>query len=215
MAFVNPSKPAGLSPVRYLNGAKYDGKAQIYSILAANTNPFYIGDIVKLVQGVAASADANGIPAITLATTGGTTLGAVISLSTLGPGSSMANPDNLNITNRPTGAQSKNYYAMVSDDPNIIYEIQEGGSGTNYSATAAVGRYAPFVYATPATGVVVSGTQLDSSSAAVTGPSDLLIMRLAPRIDNHFVTSPSTGGGAQKWWVMLGKHQFLTRPAAA
>lgn len=215
MAFVNPNKPAGLSPVRYLNGAKYDGKAQSYAILAANTNPFYIGDIVKMVQGGASTAaDANGIPAITLATTGGTTIGVIISIGTLPPGASMVNPSNQNITNRPTGAQSINYYAMVSDDPNIIYEVQEGGTGTNYT-NAAVGRYAPFIYAAPATGVAVSGTQLDSTSAAVTGPSDLYIHRFAPRIDNHFVTSPSTGGGSQKWWVLLGKHQLLTRPAAA
>lgn len=214
MAFVNPNKPSGLSPVRYLNGAKYDGKAQIYSILAANTNPFYIGDIVSLVQGGAGTAaDANGVPAVTLATANAVTLGAVISVSTLGPGASMANPDNLNITYRPSGAQSKNYYVMVSDDPNIIYEIQEGGSGTNLT-NAAVGRYARFVYAAPATGVSVSGTQLDNANAAATGPTDLLVMRFAPRIDNHFVTSPATGGGAQKWWVMLGKHQYMSRPAA-
>lgn len=215
MAFVNISKPSGLSPVRYLNAAKYDGKAESYAILAANTNPFFPGDIVKLVQGGAATAaDANGIPAITLATTGGVTLGVIISVGTLPPGASMANPNNLNIVNRPTGAQPQNYYAMVSDDPNIIYEVQEGGTGTNYTG-AAVGRYAPFIYAAPATGVAVSGTQLDSTSAAVTGPSDLLIMRFPQRIDNHFVTVPTTGGGAQKWWVMLGKHQFMSRPAAA
>lgn len=213
MAFVNPSKPAGISPVRYLNGAKYDGKVQIYSILAANTNPFFIGDIVSLVQGgSAAAADVNGIPAITLATANAVTLGAIVAVGTLSAGV-YANPNNLNITNRPTGAQPQNYYAAVSDDPNIIYEIQEGGAGTNLT-NAAVGRYARFVYAAPATGVAVSGTQLDNANATATGPTDLLVMRLAPRADNHFVTSPTTGGGAQKWWVLLGKHQYMSRPAA-
>src|SRR5260221_3232996 len=178
MAFVNPSKPAGLSPVRYLNGAKYDGKVQSYSILAANTNPFYIGDIVALVSGGGATAaDANGIPAITLATTGNLTLGAIVAVGILPPGASMANPNNLNITNRPTGAQPQNYYAMVSDDPNIIYEIQEGGAGTNFTGNV-VGRYSPFIYAAPATGVSVSGTQLNNATTQA-APSDLLIMRLA------------------------------------
>jgi len=215
MAFVNPSKPAGLSPVRYLNGAKYDGKVQIYSILAANTNPFYIGDIVSLVSGGAATAsDANGIPAITLATANsGLTLGAIVAVGTLSAGV-YANPNNLNITNRPTGAQSVNYYAAVSDDPNIIYEIQEGGTGTNFT-NAIVGRYVRFVYAAPATGVAVSGTQIDNGTAPTAAPTDLLVMRFAPRIDNHLVTSPATGGAGQKWWVMLGKHAFLTRPTQA
>lgn len=214
MAFVNPSKPAGLSPVRYLNGAKYDGKVQIYSILAANTNPFYIGDIVALVSGGAATAaDANGIPAITLATANTSlTLGAVVAMGTL-PAGVYANPNNLNITNRPAGAQPINYYAAISDDPNIIYEIQEGGAGTNLTPSA-VGRYARFIYAAPATGVAVSGTQLDNGNATATAVTDLLVMRLVPRIDNHFVTVPATGGGGQKWWVMLGKHQYMVRPAA-
>lgn len=213
MAFVNISKPAGLSPVRYFNGAKYTGKHEIYSILAANANPFYIGDIVALVSGGAATAaDANGIPAVTLATTGNLTLGAIVGIGTNLYGA-YANPANLNITNRPTGAQPVNYYAAVSDDPNIIYEIQEGGAGTNFTA-ANVGRYSPFVYAAPATGVAVSGTQINNATSQA-APTDLLLMRLAPRIDNHFVTSPATGGGAQKWWVMLGKHCTMVRPTQA
>lgn len=212
MAFVNPIKASGLSPVRYLNGAKYNGKGQIYSILAANTNPFYMGDIVTLVGGGGATAaDASGIPAITLAATTNTTVGVVVGLGTNQYGS-YSNPQNLNIPYRPTGAQPQNYYALISDDPNIIYEVQEGGAGTNLTASA-VGRYSPFIYAAPATGVVVSGTQINNATnqAAVT---DLFLYRLAPRIDNHFVTSPAAGGGGQKWWVMLGKHIFATRAAA-
>lgn len=212
MAFVNPNKPSGLSPVRYLNGAKYDGKVQTYAILAANTNPFYVGDIVKLVEGGASTAgDANGIPAITLATTGAGSLGAIVAVGTQLYGA-YVNPNALQTNFRPTGAQSVNYYAAVSDDPNIIYEIQEGGAGTNFTQ-ANIGRFSPFVYAAPATGVVVSGTMINNatSQAAV---SDLFLLRLAPRIDNHFVTSPATGGGFQKWWCLLGLHQFVTRPAA-
>lgn len=215
MAFVNPSKPAGISPVRYLNGAKYDGKVQIYSILAANTNPFSIGDIVSLVGGGGATAaDANGIPAITLAVANtGLSLGAVVAVGTLSAGV-YANPNNLNTVSRPTGAQPVNYYAAVSDDPNIIYEIQEGGAGTNFTAVIC-GRYVRFVYAAPATGVAVSGTQIDNGTAPASAATDLLVMRFAPRIDNHLVTVPATGGGGQKWWVMLGKPAFLTRPAQA
>ena len=66
MAFVNISKPSGLSPVRYLNGATYDGKGQMYSIAAADTNPYFPGDLVT----PTATGDVNGIPGITLATAG-------------------------------------------------------------------------------------------------------------------------------------------------
>jgi hypothetical protein len=220
MAFVNPNKPSGLSPIKYLNGANYDGKGQVYSILAANTNPFYVGDLVSLVAGGGATAaDAAGIPAITLATNGASILGVIVAV---GANSAMF-PDAgpyLNVGNlgstifRPSGAQTQNYYALVSDDPNIIYEIQEGGAGTNLTKSA-VGRNAQFLYSAPATGVFVSGTTLDNGNAnGTTATIALKIMRLSRRIDNNFVTNPSTGGGAQKWEVLINNHVFASRPAA-
>lgn len=223
MAFVNPNKPAGLSPVKYLNGANYDGKVNVYSILAANTNPFFIGDIVKLVSGgTATAADSHGVPAITLATTAATTIGVVVAVGAnaatlLGPdGGPYVNVANLGNTNfRPSGAQTVNYYAAVSDDPNIIYEVQEGGVATNLTPSV-VGRYAPFLYAAPANPTInpLSATTLNGTGAGVTGPSDLFIHSFARRIDNNFVTTPATGGGAQKWWVLLGLHTLAVRAAA-
>jgi hypothetical protein len=29
-------------------------------------------------------------------------------------------------------------------------------------------------------------------------------------MDNAFVTSPATGGGAQKWWVLINNHYYRT-----
>lgn len=212
MAFVNPNKPAGLSPIKYLNGANYDGKGQLYSILAANTNPFYLGDLVDL----AAGGDALGIPAITLATAGSAFhVGVVVAIGTTAAGGPYLNVANLGSTIfRPSGAQTVNYYALVSDDPNIIYEIQEGGSGTNIAATNFQGN-SNIIYAAPAAGVFVSGTQLNNTALPTTTATlDLKVLRLSQRIDNHFVTNPTTGGGAQKWEVLINNHQFASRPAA-
>lgn len=209
MAFVNPSKPAGLSPVRYLNGAKYDGKVNVYSIAAADTNPYFPGDLVV----PTATGDANGIPGVTLATAGNPAVGVIVAVGTLPgtgylvPGGPYINVNNLNIVNRPTGAQTTVYYAAVSDDPNIIYEIQEGGVGTNLT-TGACNNNANILYAAPATGVNVSGTTLNNGSVATTATLNLKILRLAQRIDNHFVTSPATGGGAQKWDVIINNHVY-------
>lgn len=209
MAFVNPNKPAGLSPVRYLNGARWSGKGQIYSILAADTNPYFPGDVVKL----GGSGDTSGIPNVTLSTSADTVpaVGVIMSVGTLQYGA-YASPNNLNLVNRPTGAQPVNYYALVEDDPNIIWEVQETGAVTNLTQTA-IGLNAQLLYAAPATGVNVSGTMLDNGGSvapATTLTFQLKILRLAPRIDNHFVTSPATGGGFQKWWVLLNNHQFRT-----
>jgi hypothetical protein len=215
MAFVNPSKPAGLSPVKYLNGANYDGKVQIYSILAANTNPFYVGDFVSTVGGgTAAAGDANGIPAITLATAGSGGIGAIVALGTTPFGGPYVNPANQgNQAFRPTGAQPIIYYAAVSDDPNIIYEVQEGGAGTNLTQSSIM-RNANIIYAAPAIGVFVSGTQINNATVGATATLDLKLLRLAPRTDNHFLTNPTTGGAAQKWWCLINNHFLQARPAA-
>lgn len=204
MAFVNPLKPSGLSPVKYLNGAKYDGKFQIYAILAADTNPFFMGDLVT----PSANGDASGIPVVTLATAGNVALGVVVAVGTQQYGA-YANPNALQNNFRPSGAQPQIYYAAVSDDPNIIYEVQEGGAGTNLTQTAC-NRNVNIVYAAPATGVVVSGTQINNATVNTTSTLNLKLLRLAPRIDNHFVTVPATGGGGQKWWAVINNHYFRT-----
>jgi hypothetical protein len=204
MAFVNPNKPSGLSPVGYLNGANYDGKGRMYTILAADTNPYYPGDLVV----PTGSGDATrGIPGVTLATAGNPSVGVIVAVGTIPDGGPYANPANLNIVNRPSGAQTVNYYAFVSDDPNIIYEIQEGGSGTNLTASALQNN-ANILYAAPATGVNVSGTTLNNASVTTTSTLNLKIISFARRVDNQFLTSPATGGAAQKWWVIINNHVY-------
>jgi hypothetical protein len=210
MAFVNVSKPSGLSPVRYLNGAKYDGKGQMYAILAADTNPYFPGDLVTPQN----TGDAQGNPCVTLATAGNPAVGVIVAVGTLNtgtgylvPGGPYVNPNNLAPVNRPSGAQSVVYYALVSDDPNIIYEIQEGGAATNLT-TAACNNNANILYAAPATGVNVSGTTINNASVATTATLNLKILRLSQRVDNHFSTSPATGGAGQKWEVIINNHVY-------
>jgi hypothetical protein len=219
MAFVNPSKPAGLSPIAYLSGAAWNGQARMYFIAAADTNGYWPGDVVTL---AAAGDAATGIAGVTLATAGNPAVGVVVAVA--GPNNSVSssgngggaggppiNPNNLLITARPAAAQTTGWYAWVADDPNLIFEIQEGGAGTNLTQ-AVLGNNANFIYAAGTTvggnGYGYSGTTLNNGSVANTATLNLKIYSFAQRIDNHFVTSPTTGGGAQKWWVLLNNHQY-------
>jgi hypothetical protein len=210
VAFVNPSKPAGLAPVQNLVQGLYNGQVNVYAIAAADTNAYYVGDLVKLSN---SGGDGAGTPGITLAAAGNQVVGPIVAIGLQqtmggGPGGPPINYNNLSQTYRPSGAQTSVYYAFVVDDPNAIFEIQEGGSGTNLTTTVT-GQYYNIVYAAPATGVYVSGSQLDNGSGASTPTGkQLKLIRLAPRIDNHLVTSPSTGGGAQKWWVKIVAHSY-------
>lgn len=205
MAFVNPNKPAGLSPLRYLNSAKYDGKVNTYAITAANTNPFYVGDLVSLATG----GSPLGIPNITLTAAGSNpAIGVVVAVGLL-PYGPYINTNDLSKTARPTGAQTQIYYAAVSDDPNIVYEIQEGGAVTNLTPATALSKNASIVYAAPAAGVFVSGTQLDGNTVSTaTATLNLKILKFVQRIDNNFVTVPATGGGGQKWEVIINNHTY-------
>jgi hypothetical protein len=210
MAFVNPNKPAGLSPLRYWRAAKYDGKVGSYAIKASNTSAFYPGDLVTLATG----GSAQGLPYLALATAGsGNAVGVVVAVGLL-PYGPFINPNNLAVTARPAAAQATDWFAAVSDDPDIVYEIQEGGAGTNLTPTTALTKNANILYAAPGTGVAVSGTTLNNASVTTSNgaATDLKIIRFVQRVDNQFVTTPATGGGAQKWEVMLNGNFYRLIP---
>jgi hypothetical protein len=203
MAIVNPNKPAGLAAVKHILGNSMVGQGNMYTVLAADTNPYFIGDLVDL-TGIG---DSRGIPGITLATAGNPAVGVIAAIGVNPDGGPYVNINNLALVNRPTGAQPVNYYALVMDDPYLIFEIQEGGAGTNLT-TAFVGKNANILYAAPAAGVAVSGTTFNNATTATTATLNLKLLGLVRRADNAFTTSPTTGGGAQKWWCTINNHRY-------
>lgn len=124
----NSNRPSGFSPVQYLNGASWNGQARLYSIDAAYGTALYIGDPV--ISG--GSADANGVPNIVIGATTGALRGVIVGLG-ISEGL-IANPSNLNLTYRPASDPAV-WYAMVVDDPNVIFEVQEESNGTQIAAT--------------------------------------------------------------------------------
>jgi hypothetical protein len=228
--FNNPNKPVGLSPVSSLiaSGGGFTGQGNLYAIPAADTSGYWPGDLV--IPGTSAGGtfgaggDAYGTQYIAkyVEASAHPVLGVIAAIGTDPTGSQFINPNllggseqNPGGTYRPSGAQSVVYYAFVLDDPNIIYEIQEGGAGTNLTSTA-IGLNADIVVANPSViGVTAfSGSQLDNATTGTTATLPLRILRLAPRTDNGFTTSPATGGGYQKWWVKLNNH-FMSQTTGA
>lgn len=198
----NVNKPMGLTPVSYLNGSDWDGRGNIYSILAADTNAFFVGDpVIPSSSG----GDANGIPAVTIGTPGtGPWLGVILAIGTspgttvLRGGGPYIDPNNLGNVNRSSGAKAVNFYALVSDDPDIIYEVQEDSVG-GAIAVGSIHNNCNLIAGVPGTGVVVSGWMLDSSTAATTNTLDMRILRVVPRVDNAV-------GALAKWHVMFNTH---------
>jgi hypothetical protein len=185
----NTSRPAGLSPVGYLNGAAYNGQARLYFVPSTNTTAFAIGDPVDL----AGSADTNGVPSIALANAGSQCIGAVV-----GVGENEGTVANINTPNSIIAPATKTrpYYLMVADDPATIFQIQESGTAL---AAANVGQNANFV--SGANNGYVSGYQLDNSTTETTTTLSLKLLGLARKPDNAF-------GTYAKWLVMINSHRY-------
>lgn len=196
----NLNRPSGLSPVKYLLGADWDGKVGSYVVLAADANPYYMGDLVTLTG----TGDTQGRQGVTLATAGNPAVGVVVAggINPFGP---YINPNNLSQAFVPAAKGGLNYYLAVVDDPNVIFEVQEGGAGPTLAANR-VSRNANIVYAAPATGVNVSGMQMDDASQAVTATLNLKLLGLSQRY--------SEGGGLNaygafaKWLCLINNHQY-------
>src|SRR5205807_2539354 len=164
----NTNKPSGLTPVRYLSGADWDGRGNLYHIDSGDTHAFYPGDPVDLVAGVETiSGEALGLPTISVGVAAAANVGVVLAVGIAPRGGPYINPADLTKVWRPAAAQSVGWFALVADDPNIIFEIQEGGTGTLLTV-AATSKNANFALAAPATGVAVSGAFLDNGTPPTT-----------------------------------------------
>lgn len=195
----NLNLPSGLAPVRYLNGAPWNGAVNMYYIASTDNNAFAVGDPVAL----SGTGDANGVPGITIGTAGSTCVGVVVGFGTTAQGGPYADPKNLNTTVVPA-TKSYAYYAAVVDDPNVVFEIQESGAAPSTAADAT--KNANFVAGT--NNGYVSGYTLDNTTFATTSTLNLKLLGLSQRPAGAGAT-PGYGLYA-KWLVLLNNHTYRT-----
>ena len=187
----NIDRPAGLQPVKNLNGSPWSGKANVYYVPASDGTAIFKGDAVKS----AGSADASGkYPSVAQAAAGDAIRGVVIGFGEFPQ--IMINPTNPDRTHRPADTEM---YLLVVDDPNVIFEIQEDGDGGALLA-AAVGLSADLVVGAGGVANGKSGMELDSSSAAAVAAT-CKILRAVNREDNDL-------GDNCKWEVLIAEHEM-------
>lgn len=196
----NANRPSGLSPVRYLNGAKWNGGGRVYSIPSTDGNAYAVGDPVVL----AGSADASGVATVILATAGGANLvtGCIVGMGGITYGSGYVDPNLPNTAIIPA-SKARGYYVLVEDDPMVIFEIQESGTAM---AAADVSLNASLLSGT--NNGFMSGWQIDNSTKATTAALQLKLLGLSVRVDNAF-------GLYAKWQVLINNHSFRTGVAGA
>ena len=187
----NTNKPEGLAPVSHVLGIPWNMGVHIYFIASDDTNAFAIGDPVKS----SGSGDDNGVPGVTLGTAGSPLRGAIVGFGT--KESLMADPANLD-SNIIPATKTKNYYCMVADDPFIIFEVQEIGTGTPLAKTE-IGLNANLIAG--ANNGYVSGWLLNNSGENTTATLNVRLLGLARKSDNAF-------GAYAKWLVMINSHEL-------
>lgn len=180
----------GFIPVGYKDGKEYKGAARRYYKSAAVA--IGIGDPVVR---AANSADPEGGPAVTRATTGAAITGVVVGVQ-MDP----TRPDQSGyLKSGDTG------YLLVADEPDLMFEVQEGGSGTNLAVTN-IGEAIDSVTAidcNQSTGM----SKYEIDKGALASGNTWILMELVRRQDNAI-------GNYAKWLVCANLHTEQNAGAA-
>jgi hypothetical protein len=190
----NTSRPNGLRPVATLNGAPWNGQVNQYLIPSTDGTAVYVGDLVKS-GGTAGAAgvvvngqDVEGMPTVARCAAGDTARGVVVGF--------LPNQSDLTILHR---VASTNRIALVVDDPNVVFEIEEDALGAALAA-ADVGENADVVATAGSSTTGQSGMVLDSSDHK-TATAQLRILGFVKRADNAI-------GANAKVLVLINEHEF-------
>lgn len=202
MANANVAK--GLIPYRKFDGSYYTGAANMYFVPSTYATALYIGDPVDIIS---ASNDANGIPAVQLAASGSPLIGAVVGIVDGGEPIITVTRD-LAIYHPASTAQ----YILVSDDPNLIYMVQDDASAQARAPKLYAGRNANLVSGTGSTTTGFSGWQLQSSSVATTSTLDVNVLRPLAQADNVVGATANTNTNS-KWLVKLNNYRWANQVA--
>ncbi len=188
----NSDSPFGLRPVRF-----NDEDVNIYYV-NDSTNAIYIGDPVF----AAGTSDANGIEEVNRAGTvddatpsnNTPIVGVVVGFASDKSGSQLRDDA------RYVAAGSTSY-ALVCDNPDVLFEVQEDSVGGALTAAAVGGGY-NLEIAAGSTVTGLSGVEIDSSVTAATNSSGahVRIAGLARRPDNEIGTNA-------KWEVYITNHR--------
>ena len=189
----NLDAAAGLIPVRYLNGAPYNGQANTYIHLAASTAPIFIGMGVTL---AATGSDATGKYASVIP-------GTVTSSVFVGVCVGVHPVDRDSLVYSPGSADR---LIFVADDPQLVFQIQEVSDGTPLTAAEA-GLNANLVQtATGSTTTGLCGWELNNVGEVVTATLDVKILNVSNVIDNDL-------GEHCNWDVRINRHQYVNQLA--
>lgn len=187
----NVNAPRGFTPVCYRSGAPYNGAANRYYKDTTANMVISVGDPVIR---AASSSSPDGYPEITRATTGAAITGVVVGIE----------PKMSNLSQQGYLTATDVGYVLVADDPNLLFEVQEGGSGTQLAVTN-IGDHIDSVTALDGdTTIGRSKYQLDNNAVAT--DNTWRLEGLSHRADNEV-------GQYAKWLVSANLHTEVNASA--
>lgn len=188
----NANTPFGLKPVR-TGGAPWNGAANVYFHDSGDSVALYIGDCVVATGASTLHTDGNTYMNVVRAATTDVITGVIVGVL----------PDVA--TSLPYCAASTSRRLLVVDDPDVIFEAQEIGTGTPLTANDIGLNISISVVAGSAyTGL--SGTVLDNATEANTNTLGFRLMGLVNRPDNAV-------GAYAKWLVRINRHRYVDQVA--
>jgi hypothetical protein len=192
--------PFGLRPVRRRDGSEWNGKVRPYLVPTGVATDVFVGDPVDL----AGTSNATTITVIGGEFQPGTL--PTVALATLADGNYTIGPIvGFMPTTRDSeiyGPSATNRVALVADDPNLIFEIQDDGAAV--LGVAGVGLNAIMQTGSGSTATGKSGYVLDTNGTAPSADASnmLLIERAANRVGNDATLASTI------WEVSISMHRL-------
>ena len=195
----NTDAPFGLKPVRLRDGRPYNGAYREYYVPASDGTALFIGDpVVK--TGTSNTTEVLGRMPGTLPAAIRATAGDGNAITGIVVGFAASDRDSL-----PYRAASTERIAYVVDDPDVVFHIQDDGTGSLDATT--VGLNAVLIYTTAGSTVTGrSGVEMDGGGAdgpAADASNQLTILGLAPIPGN-------TLADFAVWEVVINQHTEAT-----
>lgn len=195
----NVNAPFGLRPVQNMGSGTYTGRVRQYSVPAGDGNAIYVGDAVKI-AGTSQFINGQIFADVAIAASGDVFVGVVVG--------------SLAETRESTfyRAASTQRILLVNDDPNALFEVQQGTGGTALTAND-VGLNVDLSVVAGSTVTSMSGSVINNATEATTNTLDLKIIGMVNRVDNDPGTAVGTGAAASRFLVRLNRHLYVNQIA--
>lgn len=185
----NVNAPFGLKPVRTQSGTPYTGSFDVFTVPAGDGTAIYIGDpVTKTGNGTAQTINGVSYPDCVIAATTDIIDGVVVGVL----------PDVS--TSLPYRAASTQRRLAVCTDPDMLFEVQEGNSGTALVASD-VGSNISLTVTAGSTNTGLSGSVIDNTTINTTNTLLLKVVQMVNRPDLAV-------GVANRWLVRINRHRL-------